>query len=76
MGFGVVQAIAWEVQWMLRYRVRKEEYDEAAQVCLLMSTTLRCNPPKAQLPSETLPSRTGRPSSVITLKRSAACTWK
>ena len=76
MGLGVVQAIAWEVQWMLRYRVRKEEYDEAAQVCLLMPTTLRCNPPQAQLPSETLPSRTGRPSPVITLKRSAACTWK
>ena len=34
----VVQAITWEVQWMLRYRVRKEEYDEAAQVCLLRST--------------------------------------
>lgn len=46
----VVQAVAWEVQWMLRYRIRKEEYDEAAQVCLLMSPSLRCRPSKTHLP--------------------------
>ncbi|KAK9845260.1 hypothetical protein WJX81_001560 [Elliptochloris bilobata] len=32
--YTLCKAIAWEAQWVLRYRIRKEEYDEAAQAYL------------------------------------------